>query len=232
VKGATGGPFEAVTWPTQLVARAITPSSPARVHGFDSERDLASHYSFTESVMLALSGELPSETAARTLEVVLTFAAALSVAHGPTHAAVLARICSGSTSAIVGTAAIALGEQARAMLCAHEPWLAWLDRADHAAPVPDCARAITAEERAAVLRLEESLRARRALRVPALSQRITRDAAIVATLHACGMRRSAELEVALTWCRLPFVLAEALAHPANSYREYPLDLPRIAYEEP
>jgi hypothetical protein len=232
VKRPLSGPFETVTWPSQLVARVIAPTSPARVHGFDVEADLARHYSFTESVMLALLGELPSEAAVRTFEVAVTFAAPVSVAHGSTHAAVLARICSGSTSAIVGTAAIALGEQARTLATAHAAWLAWLDAGVLDAPLPHDVVTTTPEDRAAVGRLEANLRARQALPVPALALAITRDAAVVAALHACGLRRAADLEVALTWCRLPFVLAEALANAPNAYRDYPLDVPPIVYEEP
>lgn len=225
------GPIESVSWPSQLAAHVIAPTSPPRVHGLDVENDLARHYSFVESVMFGLLGELPSVAAAVTFEVALTFAAPLSVAYASTHAAVLARICSATTSALVGTVGIALGEQARTAATALAPWLEWLQRGTIEAPVPACATSVSREERDAVRRLGAALHARGGMHVAALDLDVSRDAALVAVLHACGLRTSAQIEIALTWARLPFVMAEALAHAPNSYREYPVNLPPIVYGE-
>src|SRR5262245_48707929 len=84
------GPVEAYPWPEKLEARVVTPGDAPRLHGYDVEADLCAHYSFVETVLLSLTGELPSEPQAAAFDVALQFLGPLSVAHASTHAAVLA----------------------------------------------------------------------------------------------------------------------------------------------
>jgi hypothetical protein len=223
------GPFETVTWSSELEGRVVEPGSPPRVHGYDAERDLARYYDLAETTLLALRGELPTREEASAFSVALAFAAPISVASAPSHVAVLARICSGTTSQIVGTVVIALAEQARVLLESQAAFIAWL-----AAPtgeLPSCASARTEEDRASVERLRTALAERGAVAVPATTLGVSRDAAILATLYSAGLVRTDQIETALTWCRLPLVSAEAFSAGPNGYRTYPLNLPPIVYEE-
>ena len=48
-------------WPDTLAAHVVDDceGAPPRIHGYDVESDLARHYPFSTTVVLALTGELP-----------------------------------------------------------------------------------------------------------------------------------------------------------------------------
>jgi hypothetical protein len=221
------GPLDDVEWPEKLTARVVTPGASPRLHGYDVEGDLARHYSFTETLLLTLTGKLPSTDEARAFDVALQFAAPASAQDAPTHAAILARMCVASTSQILGAAAIALGEQARVLVAEHAAWLEMLG--GRIAEVPAAYRATSDADRESVDRLRRALLGK--VDVPALWHDVGRVPALLAALHACGLRTAEVLECALVTARLPVAMAEALATPAGSYRQYPLQLPTIAYAE-
>ncbi len=223
------GPFDEVPWPTQLLARVVTPGPSPRVHGYDVESDLARHHRFVDVVLLSLVGELPSAAEGAAFDVALTFLAPLAVTEAPTHAAVLARTCAGKTSSIVATAAIGLGELARHTLEAHASFLTFLEGGARG-PLPEEAQAIGDDDRASTARLRLVI-AKASLTVPGLEADVGRVAGLLAVLHACGIRRAEQLEVALTLARLTTTTAEALAAKPAGFREYPLGLPPFRYEE-
>ena len=222
------GPLEETTFPETLTARVVTPGSEPRLHGYDVERDLALHYGTHELLLLSLTGELPTAEAAALFAVASAFLAPVSVAHASTHATVLARLCGAATSTTIGTAAIGLGEQARVMLDEHEALLRWLEHPDGA--LPDRFRATPASERESVERLVAALE-RKGLSVPCLREGPTRDAALIAVLHAAGVTRRELLEAAIVTVRLPVALAEAFGESVANFRRYPTNLPLFRYEE-
>ena len=220
-------PLDDAPWPERLTARVIAPGPRPRIHGYDVEDELARHYSFTEMVFLLLTGDLPTAELGRAFDVVLRFLAPAPINEAPTHAAVLARVCAGSTSSIQGTAAIGLSEQARTLLAEHAAWLEALSRP--IAQVPPEYRAASVVERESVDRLRNALGD--AITVPALSHDVGRAAAVIAALYACGLKTTQQIECAVVFSKLPSCVAEALATPAGSYREYPVLLPPISYAE-
>jgi hypothetical protein len=210
------GPLDDAVWPDQLTARVVTPGPAPRIHGYDVEGDLARNYRWAETVLLTLTGVIPSESRARALEIALHFLAPAPINEAPTHATVVARICNVFTSALVGTAAIALGEQARQAIseaCAHPV----------AAPA-------TPEERESVERLRHVLR-QAGLSVPGIDGDVGRMPALLATLRFAGLDRPELQETALVLARLPCALAEAFAMPTHGYRDYPVHLPELRYTE-
>jgi hypothetical protein len=223
------GPLEQAESPQTLTARVITPADEPRVHGYDVERDLARYYGFTEQILLYLTGELPSEQAARAFDVALMFLAPVSVAHASTHAAVLARLCGATTSGMIGVAAIGLAEQASFLLTAHEELLQWMQSGETG--IPERYRAESAAEHAATDRLIAALEPT-GLSVPALSHGPTRSAALLMILTACGLRRREQIEAVIVLARLTSSLSEAFAERATNFRGYPVNLPLFVYEEP
>jgi hypothetical protein len=224
------GPFDALPWPTRLTARVVTPGPSPRVNGYDVEGDLAQNgYRFTDLVLLSLSGELPGEPQSKAFDVALTFLAPIAVHDAPTHAATLARICGGKPSAIVSTAAIGLGELARFTLEENAPLIAWLDAGASSAP-PTNALARDDADRASTARLRTALHDT-ALDLPALAHDLSRVPALLVVLHACGLRRTEHLEVAMTVARLATTAAEGLSAKVAGFKEYPLDLPPFRYVE-
>ena len=222
------GPLETGLFPEQLTARVVTPGTQPRIHGYDVESDLALHYSPSAVAFLAVTGELPTPEVAAALDTILVFASPVSVAHAPTHAAVLAQLCGAPSTSILSVAAIGLSEQIKHMLDEHEELLQWLQAPIE--PVPEQFQAATAEEKETVLRLDAALH-KCGLRVPALSQPIAPQAAVLAALHACGLTTRRPLEVLLVWVRLPVVMAEAFAESIANFKNYPTNLPWFVYEE-
>jgi hypothetical protein len=223
------GPLDEAPWPDKLTARVVTPGPRPAICGYDVEGDLARHYSFAETVLLALTGELPTAAQGRAFEVALLFAAPAPINEAPTHAAVLARICSGTTSSIQGTAAIALAEQARALVADHDEWIEALSGTIvHVTPPY---RSVSEDERASIGRLRSALEG--TVDIPVLAGDVSRAAALLACFHACGLKTAKQMECALVIAKLAVAVAEALATPARSFRKYPVLLPSIGYvDEP
>jgi hypothetical protein len=207
------GPLDDVAWPEKLTARVVTPGPAPRIHGYDVEGDLARHYSWAETVLLTLTGELPSPAGLRAFEIAMHFLAPAPVNDAPTHAAIVARVCNVFTSALVGTAAITLAEQARHTVSSNTP-----------------AATLTSDESASVGRLRDALR-EAGLSVPGTEGAVGRTEALLATLRFAGLDRPELQETAIVLARLPCALAEAFATPAHAYRDYPVQLPDVRYLE-
>jgi len=229
------GPVESYPWPTTLEARIITPGEEPRVHGYCVESDLAPHYSFTEAVLLTLTGELPNESQAAAFDVALVFLAPLSVAHAPTHAGVLARICGARFSAVSAIAAVTLAERGRTILDENAALLEWLHglRESSEAPPPPASLAAGESERSSVSRLRKAL-AHRGVEIPALdaSYDLGRLPALLATLCFAGLEHREQIEATFVLASFASTIAEARTRGVASFREYPMNVPRFVYEEP
>jgi hypothetical protein len=212
----------------------VTPGEQPRVHGYDIESDVALHYSFAENVLLTLTGELPSTAQAIAFDVALHFLGPLSVAHAPTHAAVLARICGARFSSVSAIAALTLAERARSVLASNAKLFDWLG-APKGSPGPESPRELRAadhHERAGVERLRAAL-AFRGVSVPVLATEhdLGRIPAALATLHFAGLHDAEQMEAALVFASFASAIAEARTRAVASFREYPMNVPRFVYEE-
>jgi hypothetical protein len=225
---APRGPIEEQEWPAELAAHVVTPGARPRVHGYDVEGELAAGGSVTEMALLALTGELPARAALEAVDVALQFAAAVSVAEAPVHAAVLGRLSGANTGSVVSIAAIGLAEQARDALEALGDWPFALATHSNATP-PDAALARDDDERAAVDRLRTLVEVT-GLSVPALSRGVGRSAAITAVLVAARVRTPEALVALLVMSRLPAAVAEASCVKAGDFRSYPMNTPVFEYE--
>ena len=222
------GPFDDIAWPDKLTARVVAPGNAPRIHGYDVERDLARHYAIAETTLLALTGDLPSEQQARAFEIATAFLSPAPLNEAPAHAAVVVRICNVLTSALIATAALALGEQARVLVGDHAAWLRCLDT--KAAPSSTAWAPADDEERASVDRLREALDAAR-VALAALEHDLGRTPALLAVLHFAGLTRADQIESAIVLARMPSAVSEGLATPTHAYRDYPVELPPIRYTE-
>lgn len=219
-------------WPERLSAHVVHDGDggPPRIHGYDVEADLARHYPFSATVVLALTGELPDDARVAALDVALQFLAPVPVAQAPAHAAVLARVSGARTASVVAVGALGLCEQARDLLARHAETLAWLDGGASGEP-PASARPANPDDDAATARLRSAL-SPSGLLVPALSHALAREAACLAVLHACGLGRPEQIETTVVLAGLPCVAAEAFAYGYGRIRDYPTNLPRFEHEEP
>lgn len=217
------GPIEETAWPEQLTAHVSDTRGEPRVFGYAVESDLGRHYSFTETSLLALTGELPSAPMARAFEVALVFLCGASVGEAPLHAARLSRVCGATSSGTLGVAAIGLAEQARHVVGEHADLLDWLARRTE--EFPRRHRASSERDLEAVAHLTGALGAP----VRGLDEQPTRSAALICLLFAAGLEQPPELELAWTLARLPVTVAEARAVPAASLRDYPMNTPPFSY---
>jgi hypothetical protein len=222
------GPAESTAWPTQLTAHVVTPGDDPRLCGYSVEHDVAEHGRFSETILLSLRGELPSAEECRALDLALTFMAPLSIAEAPVHAAALGHMCGARSSALVGIAGVALAERARYTLEQHAPLIAWLT--EPARPFPTEFRATSEAERISVERLRVLFRSI-APEPAVFRHEPSRTAALLAVLSFAGLRRVPELEAVFVLASLAPTLAEAFAHDAGSFHQYPMLLPRIEYTE-
>jgi hypothetical protein len=222
------GPLETHEFPDALTARVVTPGAHPRLHGYDVEGDLARHYDPSDLLFLSLTGELPAAEVCAALRVALTFLAPVSVAHASVHAAQLARLCGTASGSLIGVAAIGLAEQARAMLDENAGFLAWLKSPSDEPPLSYRARSDA--DRETCRRLRAAL-ASTGFEVRALTQELTRDAALLCVLFACGLVKREQLEAAIVTARLPSAVAEALSEKITNFGRYPINLPRYRYEE-
>jgi hypothetical protein len=229
IKKDFSGPLDEAAWPTKLTARVVSPGADVRLHGYSIESDLAANYTFSETVLIALTGSAPTVEHGRAFDVALSFFAGTHAAEAPVHAALLARVCAATTSAISGTGAIALAEQARFDLTKYASLLTWL--AEPVADLPFAFRAKTPSEMARTRLLVNALIAREASCSPVLSAGLEPTAAIIAVLFDCGIRSLDHVETIRVLARYPLLMAEALASPAAKHRDYPVTLPPIQYEE-
>jgi hypothetical protein len=228
------GPIESHAWPERLEARVITPGDAPRLHGYDVEADLCVNYSFVETALLSLTGEPPDEQQAAAFEVALHFLAPLSVAHAPTHAAVLARICGARFGSLAATTVLALAERAQTIVESHAPFLDWLERwhADPSeTPAPQW-RAASDADRASVERLGRAL-AQRGVALCARTSfvELGRMPALLAALHFAGLKAPDQLQAAFVLASFTASVAEARAWSFGEFRAYPMNLPRFIYDE-
>src|SRR6476661_1678553 len=112
------GPVESRAWPAEMPARAVSTAGTPRLFGYDVEGDLAAHYRFSDTMLLALTGELPEGARSRAFDAVMTFASAMSVAEAPIHASMLARTCGVRTGGTLAVGILSLGEHADQALAA------------------------------------------------------------------------------------------------------------------
>jgi hypothetical protein len=222
------GPLEDRQWPETLQAKVVTPGVRPRVHGYDAEGDLAQYYGWVELAFLALTGDLPNDTVSAALNVAAVFFAPVSTAHAATHVSVLARLCGATTSETVGAVAIAMGERSRWLLDEHAVLLKWCATPDSVFPEQFLSTSETEHE--SVQRLRVALESC-GLKVAGLGESLTRNAALLLVLHACGLRRRQQLEAAITLFCLPCAIAEAFREKPANFLAYPINLPEFVLEE-
>lgn len=219
------GPIERIDAPEKLSARVVEPGESPRILGYAAFDDLAPNYSFAEIVLLSLGGTLPEPHVGRAFEIALAFAAPVSAAEAPANAAGLARLCGAPPKNVVAVGAVVLAEHAGQRIDALRDLLRWLE--DQTTAFPATASAPHAPS-------IEMLR--RALPPPFSALAVFQhspslDAALVAVLFACGLRRPDRLVAALTLAGLGCTWAEAFAVKALNLRGYPMDVPPFEYME-
>jgi len=218
-------PLDTAPWTDKLTAHVVDPHSKS-IHGYDVENDLAKNYTFTATVLLMFTGELPSSYEPQMiLETVLQFIAPSPINEAPAHAATLARACTAKLPSIIGIAASTLAEQARCMLEKHADLFTILESED-CNSVPECF--LRSDNDLSAVRLRDTL-LDTLEEWPLLDFDLSFDAMVIAALHYCGFKNAEQIGALMVWAKLPSVLAEALSVPQGGLFKYPVLLPPIEY---
>ncbi len=220
-------PIDDMKTPDVLEARACAVENGEHfLHGYSLETDLALHYGFDETLLLALLGRAPAEEEARCFRIVAHFVAATHVTSAPVHAAMLAKRYGARTAGVTSVAAIGLAEQIRSELSRMAPLLKWLRDGGSQDSLPACGARSSDQDDARVERLRVALRGADACPA-ALSLEVDSSAATLVCLWYAGLRHEWQIEAAFTACRLPLALSEALRHERGDLNSYPINLPRF-----
>jgi len=222
------GPIEQEKWPDRLGAHVVTAEAAPRIHGYSVADDLARHYGFVETALLALTGEIPTEAQARAANIALVMLAPAPVATAPVHAAVLARLCGATSSALLGVGCLGLAEQAQTLLEPGQELVRWLHQPQGAPP--EKYRAVDADDAARAQRFVELVRGT-GLQLAPLDASSGLDAALILVLYRCGLKRTEQIAALIIMARLPCLVAEALACKARNFAAYPMRLPDFEYAE-
>lgn len=196
-----------------------------KIHGEDMMRRMSQGASFSQMVLLTLTGELPSPMQVTRYERALQLAAMMDVGEAPCHAARLARVQRARPHSVASVACISLANRAQSMITHTEAMMAWVEDPsvglDPARPhrlVGEQSVSATAalrgfrDELLCVLQEHE----------PSL------DECIIALLHLSGLTQAWQKEAALTMAGIPMAMAEAFFAPAR-LSQYPVHVPRFEY---
>jgi hypothetical protein len=199
-----------------------------RIFGYDVQDDLARHYSFGETILLCLTGEVPNRVTGKAFEIALTFLAPVPAGEAPSHASGLAHLLGADAGGVATCAAIGLAERARYLVAQHTDLLSWFAAPDTDFPAAKLSAAAPnqeAVERLCALLKESGFDSR------VLPKASTLLAVILGVLYACGLRRPAQFEAAVCIAGLPSVIAEGFAAKPYDFFNYPMNLPAFRYVE-
>jgi hypothetical protein len=220
------GPIEDATWPAQLELHVLDPGPPLRLQGYDVLDDLLPHVPWSEQLLLAFAGELPTPQHAAWLELALRLLAYDEPASAPTHVGLLAHMLVAPPASVVAVAAGALAQQAAAMVEAHGAWLRHCDD-----PTRHPAPSWPTHDEAWLQRLRAALGDELAL-LPALREGSPPpQACALALLHGCGLREPLRVITVIVQARLAIVMAEVERHVPRRLGHYPIEAPPVHYRE-
>lgn len=203
-------------------AHVVEPGPTPRLHGYGLHDDLARHYTFAESILLALTGELPERNAGRAFSVAMTFLMDTPITEAATHAARVCVVGKGGIGSVASVGALGVVAQCQRDAQDFDAVLAAIE----VGRVPRELAAHSYRERLAVARL------RTALPWPELgllASDIALLPAILATLIRCGIRSEELATVALIHGRLVSTLAEGFGSGDRSFSGLPAKLPEFFY---
>ena len=221
------GPFDEFTDCNKLEAGVVDQhEGDVLLHGYSVASDLSRHYSFSELILLSLTGKPPDRRTGRAFQILSHFVAPVSVREAPVHAARLGQVVGTGPGSLTSLTAVGLAEQARAHVDECADLIDWLG--DPSGVPPDCVEPRDAEDAQRATVLLEAL------------DDIGFDTAVgdlragfwpsaVAVAWQCGLKSREQLIAALVSIRLPVAFAEATSVEGGDLRAYPMNLESFDY---
>lgn len=194
------------------------------LRGYDVHGDLARYYDPAEVALLAATGELPSESQLRMYRVALTLCSPVSAADGCGRASILSWLTSGGPSAALQVGAVSLLARAKSQFDKHEQF--WVELSEPQA-VNSADAADTAFGRSPASWIKHQFGAG----CPGLTRASCKFEAVLALLHAAGLRTESQVLAVLCSAALPALAAEAAAGARLGFVGQPGSTPRFEYSE-
>lgn len=220
------GPIDDRTWPDKLTAHVVKPGNQPLIHGYDVQSDLIQHYNFSELILLALTGEPPSREIGRAFEIALIFAAPISIAEAPVHAASLSQLVNSRGHGTLGLIGIGLAEQTHYLVESYGDLIEWFGNPEHPFPEAFCAKDHGEQE--AVQRLKEAL-SDTGIQPKGLQHNVSLFGGLLNVFYSCGLQSKSQIETAFMLARFACAAAEAFAVKPLDFKSYPIDLPPFRY---
>lgn len=227
--GSDDGWFSSPQFATQLEARVVDHSgADARIHGYQVIGDLARHFSYSEVLLLALTGREPDETRSELFRIAMIALSPIGVGSAPCHLGILAHIVSRSYVSSLAAAAIALAERAASCLAERRGLLERLraKAAPEAEELGPVQRSVLDDDVLVLLSMHSQL-ARRPWFV-----NLDRLTALIVVLYECGLEDDWKLESALFHAWSPCMMAEMGPRGNDPLESYPVNVPRFKYVAP
>ncbi|MBW2464794.1 MAG: hypothetical protein JRH11_24305 [Deltaproteobacteria bacterium] len=221
------GLLGSIDQPDALRAHVVSLERPPRLHGYDVEADLAQNYTVGEVALLALRGSPPTREEGRAFEVACVFISALPMTEGPTHAAMLARLCGASGAGVTATACVALAERAEREVADALPLFQAIERGDDP-PVPVPCQAIDARDAESATQLCDAV-GRLGWVCEYIPDGVGVVTAALGVFYQLGLHDPLQLVAAQCQARMPAVLAEAMGTKVGDFRAYPMDVPPVRW---
>lgn len=225
--GIPEGIFDNFDTPEKLDALVVSISADPAIHGYSVFSDLAVHYTFTEMIYLALTGEIPDQKIGKAFEYVLKFLFPMTAAEAPSNAGILAKVCSGESSAVLSVTAVTLVDMASFWMEKHEKLLSWLEAPHNPFPKEYCNQD---RESQSIVRQFSKLIYQTGISSPIFEHNPTLIAALIAILYACDIKKSDQIKAAIVFAKYPCAITEGFATASFSFKKYPIRLPDYKYE--
>lgn len=222
------GIFDNFPSPDKLDARVISLSPDPAIHGYSVFSDLALHYNFSEMIYLTLTGKTPTRQIGQAFEYALKFLFPITAAEAPSNAGILAMVLAGAPASVLGTTGVLLVDMARYWVEKHKALLSWLDSPD--ATFPEQYQNKDIENKKIVLQLSEII-SQIGISCPIFEHDPTLIAALIAVLHACGLKKPEQIQAVIVFAKYPCAIAEGYATTPYDCNSYPMRVPDYKYQQ-
>lgn len=202
----------------------VKPGPKPRLRGYSLHDDLGQHYSLSEVLLLAMTGELPTPAAAHAFERALIFLMDTPITTAPAHAARVTQVGKGGPTAVASVGVTALIAEAQDQIERSRAVLELIEGetrypAPEIGPRDDAEREAVARLRAAVPWPEIGVLAHDLGLVPA----------VLAVLHRCGLKRPEQWLIAIVNARLTSSVTEGFGDFSKEFTRLPAQLPEVRY---
>lgn len=202
----------------------VRPGAQPRVRGYRLHDDLGRYYAFSEVLLLAMTGEIPTPQDAHAFERALIFLMDTPITSAAAHAARVTQVGRGGPTGVTAVAATTIIAEAKEEIDRAVSLLDLIEGRDNCPDETICATSTA--EREAVANLRAVLPW---AEIGVLAHDLALFPAIFAVFHRCGLVRPEQWLMATLQGRLTTAAAEGFGDFSRNFSTLPMRLPQIEY---